>query len=279
MGSYNSSNARSYRRDDYEDDYDQDDYEQPRVAQRPRANVPDQFYGVPQPQYVRPGPLAQTRTVGGQTQQRQNVMPPAPMPTMPVRTARPLAPRAQTGSLRAPSMRPTREQSRLGEFLTGLNIGRNGLKVGLMLIGGLVALLVVYFLVSNVMHWWQTWQDDMTYGRPRTIQTDQFVGHGEEDGTPSHFIIQNNNRQITVVEYPGGDVTKTRVIPGPRLFGKDMELAPVKARFEDVNADGHVDMILSVDSQEIIYINEKSNFRPITSEERNKLSKVSGGSK
>jgi hypothetical protein len=171
-------------------------------------------------------------------------------------------------------MRP-RRQPLLSDLVSGYSI----LKWGLMIAGGIVTLLLVYFLVSNVIHWWQTWQDDMAYGRPRTVQVDQFVGHNEDDGTPSHFIVQNNNRQVTVVEYPGGDVTKTRVIPGPRLFGKDIELAPVKVRFQDVNLDNHVDIILSVDNQEIIYINENGNFRPITNEERSKFVKLSGGSK
>jgi hypothetical protein len=270
------SNAPSYR-DEYEDDYDQGGYEQPRVAQRPR-NVPNSMYGVPQYQPVRPGPLAQqtTRTLGGQGTAPRQMMPPAPMPTMPVRVQQP-ARRSQTQALRAPSMRP-RQQSRFGEFMTGLNIGQNGFKMGLMLIGGIVALLAVYFLVSNVIHWWQVWQDDMTYGRPRTVQVDQWVGHSEEDA-PSHFIVQNNKGQITVIEYPGGDVTKTRVIPGPRLFGKDSDLTPVKPRFQDVNGDNNVDMILSVDSEEFVYINEKGNFRPITPEERSRYNKMSGGNK
>jgi hypothetical protein len=172
----------------------------------------------------------------------------------------------------------TRSQAKPG-FLPNINLNVGTAKLALMVAGAIAGLLVIYFLVSNVLHWWQTWQDDMTYGRPRTVQTDQFVGHSEDGGTPSHFIVQNNNRQITVIEYPGGDVTKTRVIPGPRLFGKDMELAPVKPTFQDVNGDGHVDMVLSVDNEQFIYINENSNFRPITPEERNRFNKLNGGNK
>ncbi len=276
-------NARNYRA--YNDDFDEesDDFQQPTLIQRPRANVSGARI-VP-PEYTRLAPAP--RTIGGQGAPRQTSIP-QPLPGLPPAGRRVTAPPprnsanvpyGQTGAVRAvaPTLRPRQEAK--PSLMPNINIGAGTLKMGLMIAGGVVALVVVYFLVSNVIHWWNTWQDDMTYGRPRTIQVDQFVGHGETDGTPSHFIVQNNNRQITVVEYPGGDVTKTRVIPGPRLFGKDMELAPVKPTFKDVNGDGHVDLVLTVDSQEIVYINENGNFRPITGEERAKYSKMTGGGK
>ncbi len=160
---------------------------------------------------------------------------------------------------------------------TGLLIGNIGLKIGLFFAGAIIALVLAYLLVSGVTKWWQTWQDDLTFGRPRTVQLDQFVGHNEQDGAPSHFIVQNNNRQITVVEYPGGDASKTRVLTGPRLFGKDSELAPIKVLFQDLNGDGHVDMVLSVENQEVIYINENSSFRAIKNDERARLARQGGG--
>ncbi len=275
MGNYNSSNAHDY--DVYDDNYYE---EEPRyrTAQRPRANVPGgvNVNFVP-PEYQRLAP----RTLGNEGAPRPVGIPqpfPAGQQTRPI--SRPLvAGQPQNRAMRAqvPTM-DTRRQTRSNP-LAGIHLSYGSAKIALMVAGGLVAVLVVYLLVSNVIHWWQTWQDDMTYGRPRTVQVDQLVGHNEADGTPSHFIVQNNNRQITVIEYPGGDVTKTRVIPGPRLFGKDMELAPVKVNFQDINGDSNVDMVLSVENEQFIYINENSNFRPITGEERARLNKLSGGKK
>jgi len=259
-----NGNARNFR--PFEDDYEQEEYQQPRVAQRPRANVPQGSF-VP-PQYIRPG--VPMRTMGTPPATRRTEIP-QPLP------GQYLAPRQPTGALRAPTLRP-QSQSRPGP-LSNLSLNAGTLKMALIAAGAIVAMVAVYFLVSTALHWWQNWQDDVTYGRPRTVQVDQFVGHNELEGTPSHFIAQNNNRQITVIEYPGGDVTKTRVIPGPRLFGKDMELAPVKINFRDINGDNNVDMVLTVDNQDIIYINENANFRPISGEERSRLSKLGGGSK
>jgi hypothetical protein len=143
---------------------------------------------------------------------------------------------------------------------------------------GVVGILVVgFFLVSNVTHWWSTWQDDMTYGRPRTSQSDAWVGHNEQTGSPTHFIAQNLNHQVVVFEIPGGDALKTRVIQGPPLYFKDSELAPVTLSFKDVNADGHVDMIMSVEGQQFVYINDNGNFRRITDEERSKINLTNGG--
>lgn len=233
-----------------------------RVAQGTRPNVPPPTYKV----------MGEDR----------NALPiPAPMPPLPQTTAPrprptasvPVPTRRPTASLPVPVPRPQRAmrpRARSGILESGwLSAGK--IRLAFMGLGLIVAGLILYTLVSAGLHAWQTWQDDLTYGRPRTMQVDQFVGHNEQDGIPSHFIAQNNNRQITVVEYPGGDVSKTRVFQGPRLFGKDTELLPVKIHFEDVNGDNNVDMLLEVDNQLIIYINQDSNFRPITGEERARL--------
>jgi hypothetical protein len=270
---------------DYEpDEQPNDPQNESRVAQRSRANVP---------------PSSKTgvyRVIGAgqedfadheEQAERPGPQPPRPMPTASYR--RPANPQQPTGYYRQPvpaqrapvPVRPAQKPAvrpRPQAARSGL-ISNIWIKVAAFAVGAIVIAWVSYLLVSTGLHAWQTWQDDLTYGRPRTMQIDQFVGHNEQDGAPSHFIAQNNNRQVTVIEYPGGDVSKTRVFPGPRLFGKDAELLPVKLRFEDVNGDKNVDMLISVDNQLIIYINQDGNFRPITAEERSrvKISSANGG--
>ncbi len=244
------------------------------VTRRSRANVPPSYKVMGEDAAALPVPI-----------------PPPPLPNMPPRRATLPMPNPQPAALPVPGIRrpptapvPTlrpqtrpQPQPRPDVSLDWLSMGK--LKLAAIALGVVLACFLAYLLISTGLKAWQTWQDDLAYGRPRTMQLDQFVGHNEQDGTPSHFIAQNNNRQITVIEYPGGDVSKTRVFPGPRLFGKESELVPVKLRFEDVNGDNHVDMLLSVDNQLVIYINENSTFRPITGEERGRLKLKNGGEK
>jgi hypothetical protein len=217
---------------------------------------------------MRTGQIPVYREVGTNT---QNMRVPQPLPPHAQATppSRPLRP----GTAPAPTFRLAPPQAQRQNLQPRLKMQSRGLplpSVRLILIAGAVitALIVLYIVVSSLIRAYQIWQDDLTYGRPRTMQMSQFVGHNETEGKPSHFIAQNLDRQITVVEYPGGDIAKARIIQGPKLFGKEAELHPVKIRFEDVNGDNHVDMLLSVDNQLIAYINEGGTFRPITGEER-----------
>lgn len=202
---------------------------------------------------------------------------PQPIPGAGVR------PRAANVPIMAPpaqrALAPTRQQmtdsyarpNPRRNMLPNVGAGLLNAKLG-MFIGATLAVFVLgFFLVSNVIQWWSTWQDDMTYGRPRTSQIDAWVGHNEQTGTPTHFIAQNLNRQVVVYEIPGGDATKTRIIQGPPLYFKDSELAPVTLSFKDENADGHVDMIIHVEGQQFIFINDNGTFRRITDEERARL--------
>lgn len=135
----------------------------------------------------------------------------------------------------------------------------------------LAVMLLGFLLLSNLVQWWQTWQDDLTYGRPRTSQLDAWVGHNEQGNHPTHLIAQNLDRQISIIEYPGGDPNKARVLVGPHLFGKGDELAPVKLRLIDVNGDNHVDLVATIGGQHIIYINENGQFRLLRADERTQV--------
>jgi hypothetical protein len=65
-----------------------------------------------------------------------------------------------------------------------------------------------------------------------------------------------------VVECPGGDCGKAKVYVGPVLIGQGQDLAPVLLSFKDVNGDGKLDMIVTVQDSRFVFINENGTFRP-----------------
>jgi hypothetical protein len=113
-----------------------------------------------------------------------------------------------------------------------------------------------------VANWWQITQDDWHYGRPRTYQVDQVVGHNDSPQNPSHFIAINLRRQVEVIEFPGGDATHAKIYMGPLLLGPEQDLAPVTLTFKDVNGDGKIDMIVNVQGSHFIFLNTGTQFRP-----------------
>ena len=127
---------------------------------------------------------------------------------------------------------------------------------------GMLAMCAFWIAGSAVVSWWQTSQDDVHFGRPRTFQTDARVGHND-DHTPSHFIALNLSRHVVILEFPAGDVTKEKVYLGPTLFGDGQDLTPVTLAFKDVNGDGKPDMVLHIQGeQEVVFINDGTGFRP-----------------
>jgi hypothetical protein len=126
----------------------------------------------------------------------------------------------------------------------------------------LLVMLVGWIVLSTVTNWWQVTQDDWHYGRPRTAQYDAAVGHNDSSTSPSHFIALNLRRHIEIIECPGGDCTQAKIYVGPVLIGQGQDLAPVTLSFKDVNSDGKVDMIVSVQDSRIVFINANGGFRP-----------------
>lgn len=143
-----------------------------------------------------------------------------------------------------------------------------------LLIGALA--IVLYFGITSLLAWAQVKMDDVQYGRPRTSQLDAFVGHGEANGAPTHFTVLNLNRRVTIMEFPGGDVTKPQVIVGPTLFGRDEDLTVIKLRVEEINGDDKPDLTVQVKDERLVYINDGNAFRPITSDELARLKQQGG---
>ncbi|MDP9309878.1 MAG: hypothetical protein M3R24_03105 [Chloroflexota bacterium] len=136
-------------------------------------------------------------------------------------------------------------------------------------IGGLILFGVI--LLNLALGRGQLWLDDLRYGRPRTMQLSEYVGHNERPGQPSHFVAMNLNRRVVVIELPGGDSSKAQTLQGPYLFGANEHLTPVLLRVQDVNNDKKGDLVIAVKNEEIIYVNTGDTFRLITDDERQQL--------
>lgn len=123
---------------------------------------------------------------------------------------------------------------------------------------GMVIMIVLVMSLSLFFSWWQGYQDDLHYGRPRTSQLDAVVGHNDSPEHPTHFIFLNLNRHVQIIEIPGGDASKMRVFIGPVLFGDGQDLTPVTGEIRDIN--GHKDLIVHIQNQEIVFINDGNTF-------------------
>ncbi|NJP04900.1 MAG: hypothetical protein HC837_04330 [Chloroflexaceae bacterium] len=127
--------------------------------------------------------------------------------------------------------------------------------------------IVIYLLVSQAIGLGQSWIDDLRYGNPRTAHIAGFVGHNEAHNQPSHFFALNLDRQVVVLEFPGGDASNVRTLVGPYLFGADADRHPVMLDLRDVDGDQNVDLLLTVRDEQIAYVNKEGTFRLPTGEE------------
>ncbi|HLZ56058.1 MAG TPA: hypothetical protein VKR06_03840 [Ktedonosporobacter sp.] len=125
---------------------------------------------------------------------------------------------------------------------------------------GMFITIILLIGISSLLSWWQTYQDDIHYGRPRTFQMDAVVGHNDSEKNPTHFIFLNLNRHVEVIEIPGGDASHTRVYTGPVLFGDGQDLTPVTGEIRDEN--GHKDLIIHIQNQQIVLVNDGTSFHP-----------------
>jgi hypothetical protein len=122
---------------------------------------------------------------------------------------------------------------------------------------GMVGMIVLWFSFDAIATLWTTVHDDWTYGRPRTFQVDAVVGHNDSQANPSHFIAMNLNRQVIIIEIPGGDISKTKIYSGPTLYGQGADLAPVTLSFQDESGNGRPAMLVHFQDSVVIYLNER----------------------
>jgi hypothetical protein len=136
---------------------------------------------------------------------------------------------------------------------------------------GMLVMLALWLLITTAISWTTTTLDDLHYGRPRTFQTDAWVGHNQQTGQPSHFIAINLHRHIQIIEFPGGDASHARVYNGPQLYGANDDLTVVTLTFVDVNGNHQPDMIINFQNSRTVFINDKGGFRPLLPSERSQV--------
>ncbi|NWG20362.1 MAG: hypothetical protein HXY39_08520 [Chloroflexi bacterium] len=139
-----------------------------------------------------------------------------------------------------------------------------------LVLGALAAYTLIGLLVGRIA----ILADDIRYGYPRTSQVEAFVGHNEQAGQATHLIAINLNRQVIVLELPGGDPAQVRSISGPYLFGADEHLTPVTLSTGDVDGDGAPDLLLDIRRERIVYLNRDGSFRLPTPEEQAQLTRT-----
>ncbi|MGH2478462.1 MAG: FG-GAP repeat domain-containing protein, partial [Ktedonobacteraceae bacterium] len=126
---------------------------------------------------------------------------------------------------------------------------------------GMMAMVVLFVVLSWVGTAWQAHQLDATYGMPRTFQTDAVVGHNRDSAAnPSHFLFENLHGKVIIIEIPAGDLSKTMVYVGPPIVGDNADGVPVTGSFADVNGDGKPDMLVQIENQRFVYLNNGTKF-------------------
>ncbi|HJZ48135.1 MAG TPA: hypothetical protein VKE41_13245 [Roseiflexaceae bacterium] len=139
----------------------------------------------------------------------------------------------------------------------------------------ILAAVAIYVVVSLLLSKVSVLIDDLRYGRPRTTQISAFVGHEETAGQPTHLMAINLNRQVMVIELPGGDAAKARTLSGPYLFGANEDLTPLLLHVQDIDGDGQPDLLLDIRQEQLVYLNRDGAFRLPTPEEQARLQRES----
>lgn len=138
--------------------------------------------------------------------------------------------------------------------------GRNDAKrFSTTIIIGMCVTIMLLVGLTSLVSWWQGFQEDMTYGNPRTSQIDAVVGHNDSAAHPTHFVFINLHGQIQIIEIQGGDAAKTHVYTGPTLYGANKDSIPVTG--EIVNQQGKQDLVVHVGSQDLFFDNDGKTFK------------------
>ncbi len=127
---------------------------------------------------------------------------------------------------------------------------------------GMLVMLLMWVGLQDLGAWWSLHQDDVTYGRPRTAQYDEVIGHNDSPSSPTHLIAMNLDGTIVIIELPGGETSKARIYRGPHLFGPGADLFPVTLSFPDPQGQGQPNMEVHVQGQVILYLNQHGQFVP-----------------
>ena len=126
---------------------------------------------------------------------------------------------------------------------------------GLLMI--LLALGIMAF--SALSNWWQLHTDDVTFGRPRTYQTDQYVGHGDSPTHANHFIALNLSGIVEVVEINNQDAQKDHIY---FITTTNSALNPVTLSFPTVDGKQYMNINIgdSTNAYTVAMVNDGKAF-------------------
>jgi hypothetical protein len=126
----------------------------------------------------------------------------------------------------------------------------------------MVLTFALIFLGQLGLSWITVSLDDLHYGRPRTFQTDEVVGHSDSPSNPSHFIVLNLHGRIQIIELPGGDAAHAKMYVGPTIYGPGADLVIVTLQFRDPQHTGHPEMLVHFQSSQVVFHNTGASFQP-----------------
>ena len=143
---------------------------------------------------------------------------------------------------------------------------RPRIRIHWLVFAGIGAILALFAWIgaAYVNAWWTNTQNDWTYtAQFRTFSVNKAVGHNNDSAAhPSHFIVQNDNRHIIIIELPANDVSKSLIYSGPFLVGDGEERTPVTISFVENLQTGRLDMVLQVQDQTYVFTNNGTKFVP-----------------
>jgi hypothetical protein len=154
-----------------------------------------------------------------------------------------------------PQLPPPRQQERYTDEIEQIHGTPHHRLHPLAWLGIFGIFLVLGWIGLNVAtSWYQSVHDDWTYGKQRHFEINAVVGHSDSETSPSHFTAENNNGQIIVIELPGGTVSKAKIYQIETIPGNAGN-PPVTLSFQDMNADGKLDMLVQIgDGSAILYV-------------------------
>jgi len=157
--------------------------------------------------------------------------------------------------------RPSRSRCTLESGAHRLDTLHPSASLATLVTCGMGIALLLILLGQVVFGWANTAFDDWRYGRPRTYQTDAYVGH-EQSHQPSHFIVFNNKGHIEVLELPGNDASHARLYMGPQYTGTNADLIPATLQFVDPHHTHRPDMLIKLPNMSVIFHNINGTFEP-----------------
>lgn len=136
---------------------------------------------------------------------------------------------------------------------------------------GLLAMILLWMGLMQVIAWGTNTYNTLIYGYPRTFQVDAVVGHNDSPQHPSHFIAVNLHGTINIIEFPGSDPSRARLLVSSSSLGPDADQAVVTLRFVDLKHNGKPDMLVDIGGVQSVLVNDGSTFRVPTPAEQQQI--------